>query len=202
MHLQAEAVSNALTIEQDGVEELSIVPHVRLTCVEIELHFIAALHLCLDNLIKEAIDARVIVFLVDHIEANDQIGVPVSLNHCVDSCLDMVSAKDLESTDDEAHSKEGEPRLDFLDTFVEYFELLLQRDRIPVVVKDASNDVPVLYDSDHLLDKVSRHSVQDPLEERPVVVQIEAETELRFEFLPDVMVVANSTLWSEREFLL
>ena len=71
-----------------------------------------------------------------------------------------------------------------------------------MVVKDASNDVSVLYDSDHLLDKVSRHSVQDPLEERPVVVQIEAETELRFEFLPDVMVVANSTLWSEREFLL
>ena len=67
--------------------------------------------------------------------------------------------------------------------------------------------MPVFNDRDHFIDKVARHSVQYPLKEWLIVVQIVAETEFRFELTPNVMVLANRAIihsirWLECKFLL
>jgi len=112
MHLQSEAVTNALGAKQDGVVELSVGPLVRLASVEIELESVTKLHLHFEDLLEEIVDRRIVVLLVDHIEAGDKIRDLIRFNDSIELRLNVVLAEHLEATDDEAHTEQRVTRLD------------------------------------------------------------------------------------------
>ena len=109
----------------------------------------------------------------------------------------MAITEHLESANDQSHPKEWESLLDLLLTVLEDLDFLLKRNDVAIVIKDAAEDVSVLDDSAHFTDKVTRDSVQDALEERLVVVQLERNGKLMLEVLPDCMVLFDVRGWSE-----
>ena len=54
----------------------------------------------------------------------------------------------------------------------------------------------VLDASDHLIHEVASHTVQNPLEERLVVVQLERKLELELKVTPNCMVFPTTWRWS------
>ena len=107
----------------------------------------------------------------------------------------MISAKDFKPTSDKAHSESREALLDLTDAVIEDCELLLKCNRISIVVEHASEDMAVLDASDHLIDKVTSHSIQNSFKEGLVVVQLERELELELEPVPDCVILATVWTW-------
>lgn len=66
-------MSNSLGTKQDSIVELGILARVRLSRVEIHLESISKLHFDGHDLVQEAINSRVIVFFVHHIEARHHV---------------------------------------------------------------------------------------------------------------------------------
>jgi hypothetical protein len=93
--------------------------------MKVELESVAKLHFGLQDLIKEVVDGGVVVLLVDHVEARDEVGPGVSLDNGVKLGLDMGTSEHLQTADNDLHSEDWEPRLNSLEALLENGELLL-----------------------------------------------------------------------------
>lgn len=151
---------------------------------------IAKLHLGLHDLVKEAVDARVEVLLVDHVKARDQIGQFVSLNDSIQLRLNVAPAEHFQSATDDSHAEERESGLNLLQAVLENCQFLGKWDGHTVVVDDTAENVAVFNDGDHLVDELTGHLVQDARKEGLIVVQLESEPELGLEVLPDLVILA------------
>ena len=186
---ESEAMPNSLGAQQDGIVQLRVLATVGLARVQVNLEFVAKLHFHGQHLLQEVVDGLVVVFFVHHVEATYHVGHFVSLDDSIELLLDVVTAKHLESADDQSHPEEWESLLEFLFTVLEDLNFLFEWNDVAIVVKDAAKDVPVLNDCAHFTDEVTRDSVQDALKERLVVVKLERDGKLMLEVLPDKMVL-------------
>ena len=170
--------------------------------MEVELQAISELHFASHNLVEEIINGETVVFFVDHVESRDEVGAAVSLNDSVKLGLDMTTAEHFQSTDDEFHAEKRESDLDLLETFLEDGEFLHRRQRVAIVIKDAAKDMTVFNDSDHLVDKVASHSVEDTLKQGLVVIQLECQRKLGLEAFPDFVVCRTASGGLQRHLIL
>ena len=194
---ECESMSNSLGAKQDGIVQFRVLATVGLARVQVDLEFVTELHLNGQHLLQKVVDRLVVVFFVHHVEATDHVGHFVSLDDSIELRLNVAIAEHLETADDQSHPEQWETLLDFLLTVLEDLDFLLKRNDVAIVIKDAAEDVSVLDDSAHFTDKVTRDSVQDALEERLVVVQLERNGKLMLEVLPDCMVLFDVRGWSE-----
>ena len=92
--------------------------------MKVNLEFVAVAHLSCQDLVKEVIYAQVVVLFVDHIKANDHLGVLVGLDHSIDGTLDVALTEHFESTDDDADLEQWESLFDPFLYRLEDFKLL------------------------------------------------------------------------------
>ena len=156
--------------------------------MQVHIKAVSKLHLCLNNLLEEVVDFRAIVLLVDHIEAGDDVRPGIGCDNGINLRLNMPLAEHLESTDDNLHAEEREPELDLVDAVLEDGQLLFERYRVAIVIKETPHNVAVLHDSHHLHHEVASSPVNDPLVEGLVVVERECQLELGLEACPDGVI--------------
>ena len=168
--------------------ELSIVSPVGFSSMHVNIKLVSHFNLGLHDLLEEVVNLWIVILLIDHVKASDDVGLRISVNHCVNLRLNMPCAKHFESADDQPHAEEREPELDLFDAVFKDGQLLFETKHVTVVIKNATHNMAVLNDSDHLLHEVTSCSVKDALEERLVVVQREGQLELGLEACPYLVV--------------
>ena len=77
--------------------------------MHVDIKSVPHFHLGFHYLLKEVVNSRVVVLLIDHVKASDNISGRISCNDCVDLRLNMPCTKHFEPADDQPHAEEREP---------------------------------------------------------------------------------------------
>lgn len=186
-----EAVTDSLGVQQDRIIQLLVILLVGLTAVQINWELdseLSGLGSSLVDLWQELIDWWREVLLVDHIKANDHIGVLLRVEKGINLRLNVVLSDDFESACDNLHLEEWESVLDdFLDPFKDS-ALSFETD-VAIFVKHHAEDMFPFDHSHALLNHVSGCSVEILFKELSIVVQIICHHELWLEVFPDGVVL-------------
>lgn len=102
----------------------------------------------------------------------------------------MVLAEHLEAADNETHAEQRVARLNGLDTSIEDSKFFIQGNGFAIVVENAAHDMAVFHHSNKLVHEVTSRTVQNPFEERRIVVELEGQLELELETTPNSVVSA------------
>lgn len=107
----------------------------------------------------------------------------------------MIPPKQFETTNDESHLEQWEHLFDYLLNVMEYSKFLFERNWLAVIVEYTPENVPKFDHSHHFFDKVFADSIENLLEKRSVVDQLESELELELETVPNRMVFLFFLRW-------
>ena len=152
------------------------------------LEGISHLLLRCENLFKEFIHGRVVIFFINHIKACDHApGVLLALLNLVEHQLNVWLSGKFQAANDYLHLEEGISNLNDFLNFVEDIDFSFQGDGA-VFIKQKSENVSVLDDGDHLFDVVLADLDQDFLKEICVVVQLVSQHEFRLEISPNTVI--------------
>ena len=184
---QRKTMTNSLAPEQNSIEEGSVRPHVTLARMQEEVHLVCAYSRSrFDDELDVLVRSRIFVFLTDQVEADAHVSELQHFFKQGNLPASVLNSEDLQAAVDNLYLEHGEAFLQRLLNALKNSDFLLDRDCVVVVVEEAAEDVAELNNSDHLLDALAAHVVEDLLEEVGVVVQFEAEVKFWLEVYPAV----------------
>jgi hypothetical protein len=165
-------VTNALSSQNNGIIELFVVPRVAFAAVEVHVQsatFFLSLLSCSVDLVKEVVDVRSEVLLIDHIEAHYHVREVWRVQTGIKLSLNVILPKNLEAACDDPHLENGELFSDGLLHSLENGDFFFERNWA-ISVEDHAEDVLPL-DHGHILSNQSLADVgEDPFEKLNIVV--------------------------------
>lgn len=157
---KVESVTNSLGSKQDGVVQLLVILHVRLSAVKEQRELDTqrgSFSLSFKELRQEFLDSWSKVFLANHIVADDHIFVLIkrlSIEIGINLSLNVILTEDFETTSDNLELEKRETLLKSLDDSVKESQLS-SHVQWTILIKDASKDVFDFNNCHHLSSKLS-----------------------------------------------
>jgi len=121
MKSDVKPMPDSFTSKKKSIKQIMVVREMRFSCMENAREVSFFLFLSLHDEISEFLDGGSCVLFVYHVVCGDEVLVifeSLGFHHVVDLSLNMIFAKNLESTDDDFALEQGMLNLHFFDTSV------------------------------------------------------------------------------------